>query len=260
MTSYTDVFRRKEKKYLASPEQRSMLEATFSKHLEPGEFGRTEIRSLYYDTPEFALIEHSLNKPLYKEKLRLRVYGTPTPDAATFVEIKKKFKGVVYKRRVPMSLAAAELYMDGAPYMDACRIHPLHDPAASAQSLSFRSIQISHEIDFMRMRNEKLQPSCLVRCMRESFIEACDVDNESNLRITFDDTMEFAHGAKSVYACEEARPILQDERAALSVLEVKSQGPFPQWLTNALAKAGVRPQSFSKYGTAYMNERRSKRA
>ena len=99
------------------------------------------ITSLYFDTPGRALIERSLDKPLYKEKLRLRRYGEAAgedadEDGCVFVEIKKKYKGVVYKRRVGMSLAAARAYMGGMPYEQACACFPLSDPALAAASVS----------------------------------------------------------------------------------------------------------------------------
>ena len=112
MTLYNEVFERTEKKYrLDARQHRQMVEA-LAGHLALDAFGITKITSLYFDTPGRALIERSLDKPLYKEKLRLRRYGEAAgedadEDGCVFVEIKKKYKGVVYKRRVGMSLAAA---------------------------------------------------------------------------------------------------------------------------------------------------------
>lgn len=117
MASYCEVFERTEKKYrLDACQHRSML-AALAGRMEPDVFGVTRITSLYFDTPDRLLIERSLDKPLYKEKLRLRRYGEATDEGdCVFVEIKKKYKGVVYKRRVGMSQAAANAYLGGMPY------------------------------------------------------------------------------------------------------------------------------------------------
>ena len=147
MTTFTDVFERKEVKYRLDARQHRAMAATLRGRMAPDAFGRTRIVSRYFDTPERALIERSLDKPLYKEKLRLRSYGSSQADDRVFVEIKKKYKGIVYKRRVGCSLAAAEAYLGGTPYEQACMRFPLPDPAMAAESLSPRSAQIAREID-----------------------------------------------------------------------------------------------------------------
>lgn len=111
MTTFTDVFERKEVKYRLDARQHRAMAAALRGRMAPDAFGRTRIVSRYFDTPERALIERSLDKPLYKEKLRLRSYGSPQAGDRVFVEIKKKYKGIVYKRRVGCSLAAAEAYL-----------------------------------------------------------------------------------------------------------------------------------------------------
>ena len=121
MTAFSDVFARKEMKYRLDSGQYDLLLAAVRSRLVPSEYGFSTVRSLYFDTPHYGLIEHSLDKPIYKEKLRLRVYGEPADDVQAFVEIKKKFKGVVYKRRVSMTLAAARMYLSGESYECACR-------------------------------------------------------------------------------------------------------------------------------------------
>ncbi len=103
MTTFTDVFERKEVKYRLDARQHRAMAATLRGRMAPDAFGRTRIVSRYFDTPERALIERSLDKPLYKEKLRLRSYGSSQADDRVFVEIKKKYKGIVYKRSQPIS-------------------------------------------------------------------------------------------------------------------------------------------------------------
>ena len=149
MTTFTDVFERKEVKYRLDARQHRAMAATLRGRMAPDAFGRTRIVSRYFDTPERALIERSLDKPLYKEKLRLRSYGSSQADDRVFVEIKKKYKGIVYKRRVGCSLAAAEAYLGGTPYEQACMRFPLPDPAMAAESLSPRSAQIAREMGIL---------------------------------------------------------------------------------------------------------------
>ncbi|MEI3229832.1 MAG: VTC domain-containing protein [Gordonibacter pamelaeae] len=124
MTAFADVFERKEVKYRLDARQAETMHRALEGRMEPDAYGRTTVRSLYLDTPERTLIERSLDKPLYKEKLRLRCYGALHDDGLVFVEIKKKFEGIVYKRRVGCSYAAARAYLGGMPYQDACARFP----------------------------------------------------------------------------------------------------------------------------------------
>lgn len=250
MATYSDVFKRTEMKYRLDRDQRLILDAVVAEHMEMGEFGETKIASLYYDTPDFALIERSLDKPLYKEKLRLRVYGDPSPLAPSFVELKKKFKGVVYKRRVMLSLHAAQTFFSGMHYEEACRAFPLLDHEAQSQSLSQQSILIAREIAFAIQRYEALAPSFLITCVRRAY-EALD---ESELRITFDDELACSYRAKSPLQASRPVPLLAPGE---SIMEVKNAGPLPFWLLQALNEAKAYPRSFSKYGHAYMSLKNS---
>lgn len=75
--AYDSVFKRVEKKYRTTPRQRAAVEAAArdTGAMAVDAYGRTRITSLYLDTPERAMIARSVEKPLYKEKLRLRAYG-----------------------------------------------------------------------------------------------------------------------------------------------------------------------------------------
>lgn len=53
------------------------------------EYGRTTIRNLYFDTDNYRLIRRSIDKPAYKEKLRVRSYKQADADSTVFVELKK---------------------------------------------------------------------------------------------------------------------------------------------------------------------------
>ena len=91
------VFKRYEVKYLITKKQKQALEKVMQDHMEPDAFGKSTIRNIYYDTPSKLLIRRSLDKPTYKEKLRVRSYAQAKEDSKVFIEIKKKYQGVVYK-------------------------------------------------------------------------------------------------------------------------------------------------------------------
>lgn len=249
MSTFSEVFARKENKYRLQAVQYSLLRAAVESHLVPDAFGTSEVRSLYFDTPERSLIERSLDKPLYKEKLRLRVYGAPADEAQVFVEIKKKFKGVVYKRRVSMTLAGARAYLRGRPYEEACARFPLSDSLAAEQSLSDRSRQTAREIDFFRERYGSLEPSMLIVCDRSAHIDP----EGSELRVTFDTRLEACRDVRDLALTGRCSPIIRPDEA---IMEIKNAGPLPRWLVCALSSCRAYPQSFSKYGTAYMAQRK----
>ena len=125
------VFRRKEQKYLLNVAQRQAFTELMEANMQPDKYPRSSIRNIYYDTPDYRLIRRSLEKPVYKEKLRLRCYGDPGQGGDVFLEMKKKYKGVVYKRRVAMTVEAATAYMA--------------DPAARLEAG-----QIGREIDYFK--------------------------------------------------------------------------------------------------------------
>lgn len=169
MTSYQEVFERKEVKYRLDAAQHHAMLAALEGRMAVDDYGTTSIVSRYFDTPDRALIERSLDKPLYKEKLRVRSYGIPGEDDQVFVELKKKYQGIVYKRRVGCSYAAARAYMDGMPYEQACREFPLPDSILAEASLSSRSLQIAREIDAFKERYTPLRASMVTICDRTAY-------------------------------------------------------------------------------------------
>ncbi len=265
MTIYAEVFERKEVKYLVSSEQRACVVRGATGRMEVDAFGKSRVTSLYYDTPERLLIERSLDKPCYKEKLRVRWYGPagadgfPSPDACVFVELKKKFKGIVYKRRVNCTFAAAHVYLAGCPYEEAVRACPLADESAQQEALSPLSCQIAREIDAFMKRHGPLVPSMLVTCLRTAFTpvlaqgEARDAGRQDDVRITFDEDIAARDLMQAGSAWREV------SKTGQSVMEVKVAGPYMRWLLDAVAQAGVRPTSFSKYGRAYRDVMEARR-
>ena len=149
-----NIFQRREIKFLVDARQRAILEQAFRGHMAPDPHGESTICNIYYDTPDYRLVRASMEKPIYKEKLRLRSYGTPGRETPSFIEIKKKYQGVVYKRRID------------APYMDA------KDYLEGKKDLNRKS-QIKAEIDaflaevqkcdrFIRVDNLSVKPTAVV--------------------------------------------------------------------------------------------------
>lgn len=249
MATFTDTFERKEVKYrLNAAQHRAVLEALEGR-MAADEYGRTRITSLYMDTPRRDLIARSLEKPLYKEKLRVRWYGTPKSSERVYVEVKKKYKGIVYKRRVGCSNAASQAYLVGRmPYEDACARFPLADAAQQEESLTSHSLQIAREIDQFVARYGNLRPSMYIVCERTAYAPLPGGEAD-DLRITFDtgiayrDVLQAGDRTRSSY-----HPLLGLGEA---IMEIKTAGAFPLWLVDALNGCESYPSSFSKYGAAY---------
>lgn len=217
-------FRRIEKKYLLSPAQYRAVRDGIAPYVKADEHGHYTICNIYYDTDTFSLIRTSLEKPVYKEKLRLRSYGTPDESSPVFVEIKKKFDHVVYKRRITMPCAEASASLSGAPSSD-------------------RSDQISREIDWF-LKTYQPQPRVFIAYDRTAF---AGIENDA-LRITFDTGLRWRNDALDLRLGDYGEPILPPESI---LMELKIPDAAPLWLSRLLSSAGIFPVSFSKYGTCY---------
>ena len=160
---YIDTFKRYEIKYLINENQYNAVRGAMGELFVPDIYGQSTISNIYFDTPDFRMIRASMEKPIYKEKLRLRSYKTPTADDTVFIELKKKYKSVVYKRRIDLTLAKAEDYT--------YRGKPLSLPS-----------QISREIDYIMSFYPDVRPAMALFYERIAFFGADD----PNLRLTFD--------------------------------------------------------------------------
>ena len=245
MATAGDTFERKEKKYLITSAQCAALKEELSARMRLDDYGATRIDSLYLDTPDRSLICRSLEKPLYKEKLRVRSYGAFSEASILYVEIKKKFKGIVYKRRVRMSARGAREYCNGnLTYEEAQREYPVQ--GNPEKDLAPGKIQIAHEIDAFFNRHEGLKPSVLISCLREAW---CPIDSEDENcvdRITFDEDISYIDLFED--ASVQRRSVAAPGQV---VMEIKCSGGYPLWLCGLLDAHGVYPRSFSKYGNAY---------
>lgn len=221
------TFQRYEKKYLLSRETYLALWQELEAYVEPDIFFQSTVCSVYYDWADFRLIRHSLEKPVYKEKLRLRSYNVPGPDDQVFVELKKKFQGVVYKRRVALPAAEAEAWLAGrAP--------------APEQS------QISREIDWF-LKTNPVSPRVLIASDRRAYVAREDRE----LRITFDSSIRWRETELSLTAGDQGQELLSDGQV---LMEIKLPEAAPLWLAGMLSRLEIFPQGFSKYGQCYEKE------
>ena len=221
----TCVFKRIEKKYLLSEAQQEALLQRIGAHLKPDEYGRSTVLSLYLDTPDRRIIRTSIEAVDYKEKLRLRSYGTAGADSTVFLELKKKFGGVVYKRRAAMTLAEAERYLRTG-------IKPFES-------------QIMSELDWAMRLYGRPKGAMLIACEREAWFDEAHPD----LRLTFDRNIRCRENELRLNRGSAGSTLLPKNTV---LLEIKTAGAMPLWLADALDAEGILPGSFSKYGEAYL--------
>lgn len=217
-------FKRYEKKYMLTPDQFTRMLAGMENHMRSDEYGRYTICNIYYDTDDFRLIRASLEKPVYKEKLRMRSYGVPNDQDEVFVELKKKFDSVVYKRRTVMCAVDAVSY--------------IHDGLIPEQE-----DQICREIDWF-MHSYHPTPKVYIAYDRMAF---AGLDN-AELRITFDTNLRWRDRALDLRAGDYGETLLSPEQI---LMEIKVPGTTPVWLAHLLSEIGAFPTSFSKYGAWY---------
>lgn len=217
-------FERVEKKYVLTPAQFRLLFRALSAYMEVDQYGLHTIQNIYYDTPDYALIRYSLEGPIYKEKFRVRSYGTPDNLSPVFAEIKKKFNGVVYKRRVALPSWQLPGFVSGCTLRDA-------DP------------QIQAEIHHM-LGQYPLSPRCFIGYDRIAMFGKED----PSFRLTFDQNLRYRLDDLDLRAGDRGDPVLDDERI---ILEIKFSQSAPLWISHMLSGMGIFSQSFSKYGRCW---------
>lgn len=217
------VMKRYELKYIITKEQEDFLKDRLKGHLYVDEFGKTSIASLYYDTPDYRFIRESNDKPVFKEKLRLRSYGLADDNSPVFLELKRKAYGVVYKRRIRSTIPEVESYLEG-------------------ETSDLGEGQINKEIDYFVSQNE-LVPACLIIYDRTAYYEP-----NGDLRLTIDNNPRFRMDDLDLRFSMDGEPLLPE---GYSILEVKVQGAMPLWLSKILNEGRIYKTSFSKYGEAY---------
>ena len=220
-----NVFRRRELKFLLDQQQRQLMEQVLRERMIPDHHGMSTICNLYYDTEDFRLVRRSLEHPIYKEKMRLRSYGQAGEETDIFLELKKKYKGIVYKRRVRVSEAEASEFM-------------LYRGQLKTNN------QITREIHYFRDFYQTLKPRVYLCYDRQAWYDPHD----RGFRITLDHNIYYRTTGLRLSEPPGGRAILEPDQ---SLMEVKAEGGIPMWLTEHLSVHGIHKRSFSKYGTAY---------
>lgn len=218
-----DVFKRYETKYLISIKHLELIKKVLEEHnIKIDEYGKTSIQSLYYDTPYDLLVRRSIEKPEYKEKLRLRCYGRASKNSDVFLEIKKKSEGIVYKRRIKTTAGEASEFIN--------------------KKLDYKT-QIGRELNYFRNNYEGLKAKCLIMYEREAYL-----DSKSDLRITFDYDIRYRVSDLDMSMPLDGKKILKD---GFILMEIKTGYAYPLWLCRILNDNKIFKNSFSKYGEAY---------
>ncbi|MDR1691987.1 MAG: polyphosphate polymerase domain-containing protein [Oscillospiraceae bacterium] len=212
------IFQRYETKYLVTRKQGAALRDVFLRYMEPDRYGAYLVQNLYYDTEGWDVIRASVDKPFYKEKLRLRCYGPHGTDL--FLELKKKFDGIVYKRRIALP--------ESASVRDAVAANPA---------------QIARELEFYLKANDVSEKIYLA-------YNRTAITGEQGLRVTFDTDIRFRTDRLDFKPPYEGIPILPGDRM---LIEIKTLGGAPIWMARALSEHHVYPTPFSKVGTCYIN-------
>ena len=223
--AYQAVFKRYELKYMLTLEQKAKVLQAMEPYMALDEYGRTVIRNIYYDTDSYRLIRRSIEKPAYKEKLRIRSYKKASPTSTVFVELKKKYRGVVYKRRLSLGEEEAVEWVSGEMH---CK----------------KDTQISREIDYFLSYYGTLRPVVFLSYEREAYYSR----DGGDFRITFDDHILARREALSLESDVWGTPLLEEGKV---LMEIKCSGGIPLWMTAVLSGERIYKTSFSKYGTAY---------
>ena len=226
MAQFDAYFKRYEKKYLLSPEQYEKLRQRLPEHFEPDRFHLSEISNIYFDTPTNRLVRASNEKPDYKEKFRVRVYGDPETSTEAFLELKKKFHGVVYKRREAVPL-------NGLDIDDICS--------------GTQDTQISREIRRLFDFYGPLKPAMFLSYRRIALRGIEDPE----LRITFDGDIRYRTDDLSFKDPDSGKRLLPNGEI---LMEIKTGASLPMWLSRILSELKIWPASFSKYGKAFLQE------
>ncbi len=221
------TFKRYELKFMLTQSQKQALLQVMEPYMALDQYGRTTIQNLYYDTDSFRLVRRSMERPEYKEKLRVRSYGTAREGGRVFVELKKKYDHVVYKRRLTLPEPDAMAWLAG-------------DKSAAPDS------QIGREIDYFCTFYRDLRPQVFLSYEREAYFERGGGD----FRVTFDENILTRRAALSLKTSPWGTPLLPHGTV---LMELKTPGGIPLWMTRFLTENHIYKTSFSKYGTAYQN-------
>jgi len=228
-----NIFIRDERKYLISSSKGAVLQALLNKHMEIDHSGEYLVQNIYFDNENWDVIRESMEKPFYKEKLRLRYYNQFNSASTGYLELKKKFDGIVYKRRIAFALNKIKTG-------SVCEI-VLEDNS-----------QISREIGYF-IQNKSVSEKIHVAYKRIAF----NGIEEKDFRVTFDRDVNFhivrPDTAFSGRPCfnfhsDYSRQVLNQNQI---IMEIKAAGAVPLWFSKTLSELKIFPASFSKVGICY---------
>ena len=220
-----DIFRRVEKKYILTKKQYMDIKKAINDYMIEDEYGKSKICNVYFDSNLYELISHSITKPYFKDKVRLRSYNTPTEDSTVFLEIKRKCDGVVSKRRIQMKLIDMEEYIQ------------------HKKNTENINKQISKELDYY-FEKYNLKPAMYLSYEREAYYQK----NDRDFRITFDNKVIAREYDLDICSKSEGTQIIDSNKY---IMEVKTLGAMPLWFVAILNEFKIMPCGFSKYGEAY---------
>lgn len=221
---YINNFQRVEEKYVITKEDKEKLLKTIGNYIKEDEYFKSEIHNIYFDNKNNDLIINSLEKPIYKDKFRIRSYGIPKYNDYVFLEMKTKYKGVVGKRRIKVRLNEIEDYLENNKETDN---------------------KILKEIKYY-YKFYNLQKAIYIAYDRESY----KGKEDSNLRITFDSNLRSRRNDLNFKEIKMKKYFNKD----YYIMEIKTIGALPLWLARSLSKLEIYPTSFSKYGKIYERE------
>lgn len=215
-------FKRHEIKYLITINQYINLMNYLSDKVEKDVFYKSTIYNVYYDTDNFELIKKSIEKPIYKEKLRIRSYDKPTLDSSVYVELKKKYDHIVYKRRekIAYKYVLNNSFIEGA------------------------ETQIDKEIKYFNDFYGGLTPKMFLSYEREAYYFKTD----KQIRITFDTNIKYRTENVNLLPSISDIKLLPNN---FVLMELKVPFSIPYNLAKYLSSEKIFKTSFSKYGTAY---------
>lgn len=227
-----EVFNRYEKKFLLDQQTYEAVSAVLQEQMTLDAYNQANgfytISNLYCDTVDDALIKKSLSKPIYKEKLRLRAYGIPELESKVFLEIKKKYQGLVNKRRTTLELTEAYQFINE-------KVIPEKKP--------YQNRQVINEIHFM-LHQYELKPMVYIAYDRKALFA-------DDLRITFDTNIRTRRYDLGLERGDYGRPLLAKGQW---LMEVKAEKTLPMWLVRVLSEYKLYATSFSKYGKEFLTK------
>ena len=229
-----EVFNRYEHKYLLDKKTFEQVLKVMDEHMtldpyNPGHKPYT-IANIYFDTPDDHLIRESLAKPEYKEKLRLRAYGVPKADSKVFLEIKKKYKGIVNKRRTALTLTEA---------------YDFAKTGKAPEPKEYMNRQVLSELEYF-LKIYDLSPKLYLAYDRIAYFEKGNDD----LRISFDMNIRTRRYDVALEHGDYGQMLLP---GGVYLMEIKTSLAKPLWLTEMLSRLDIKKVSFSKYGTEFKN-------